>query len=270
VRIGRAEGYLAEQLIFTTNLVTVPFWLAGLYFFFFDPVGRRYRLIGWMYLVPFVLFLITQGRSYYLAPAYPMLFAGGAVFAESWLARQPVRRARWVRGGIWAAFAVSGLLFATLALPIAPVNSAWWDVVSEINGELNEQIGWPELVETVAGIYSSLPDEERATTRLLANNYGEAGAINLYGPGYGLPEAISGMNSYWLRGYGDPPPQTLILLGYDYSHATGLFKSCRIAGRVTNRFGVMNEESEDHPTILLCRQPLFPWPVLWQRLRSFG
>jgi hypothetical protein len=65
-------------------------------------------------------------------------------------------------------------------------------------------------------------------------------------------------------------PQTLIILRYDYTYATGLFKSCQIAGRITNRYNVMNEESEDHPTILLCREPRFPWPELWKRLRSFG
>jgi 4-amino-4-deoxy-L-arabinose transferase-like glycosyltransferase len=270
VRIGRAEGYLIEQLVFTTNLVTIPFWLAGLYFYFFDRNGRRFRLLGWMYLAPFVLFLLTQGRSYYLAPAYPILFAGGALMIEGWLSQLPAQRASLVRGIIWGAFAVSGVLFATLALPIAPVNSGWWNVVSEINGELKEQIGWPEMAETVAGIYSKLPDEEKTRTGVLANNYGEAGAINLYGPAYGLPEAISGMNSYWLRGYGDPPPQALIVLGYNLTHASSLFKSCQIVGRITNRYGVMNEESEDHPTILLCREPRFPWPVLWQRLRSFG
>jgi 4-amino-4-deoxy-L-arabinose transferase-like glycosyltransferase len=270
VRIGRAEGYLVEQLVFTTNLVTIPFWVAGLYYYFFAREGRRYRLLGWMYLVPFVLFLVTQGRSYYLAPAYPMLFAGGAITIEGWLSSLPGPRARLLRGLVWGAIAISGVLFATLALPIAPVNSAWWNVVSEINGELKEQIGWPELAETVAGVYADLPAEEKARTGILAFNYGEAGAINLYGPAHGLPEAISGMNSYWLRGYGDPPPQTVILLGYNLNQARGLFTSCQIAGRVTNRYGVLNEESRDHPVILLCRQPRLPWPELWKRLRTFG
>jgi hypothetical protein len=157
-----------------------------------------------MYLVPFVLFLLTRGRSYYLAPAYPILFAGGAVMIEVWLTRLPLQRARLVRGMIWGAFAVSGVLFATLALPIARVNSGWWNVVSEINGELKEQIGWPELAEAVAGIYSNLPDKEKVRTGILANNYGEAGAINLLAP----VTACRGdqwMNSYWLRGYGDRP-----------------------------------------------------------------
>jgi hypothetical protein len=169
-----------------------------------------------------------------------------------------------------AAFALSGIIFAMIALPLAPVGSDIWNAASEINGELKEQIGWPELVETVAGIYAELPAAEKLHTGILAYNYGEAGAINLYGPAYGLPQVISGMNSYWLRGYSDPPPQTFIVLGYDLAHAYSLFKSCQTAGRVTNRYGVMNEESQDHPTILLCREPRQPWPELWKRLRTFG
>jgi 4-amino-4-deoxy-L-arabinose transferase-like glycosyltransferase len=270
VRVGRSEGYLVEQLIFAANVVTIPFWAAGLYYFFFAKVGRRYRLLGWMFLVPFALFYFTQGRSYYIAPAYPMLFAGGAVVVEGWLTSWTATRARLARGTIWGAFAIGGVVFAAVALPIAPVNSQLWNVVSEINGELKEQIGWPELVETVAGIYAGLPAEEKPQAGILTGNYGEAGAINLYGPGYSLPEAISGVNSYWLRGYGDPAPQTLIVLGIESGQAYSLFESCERAGLITNRYGVRNEETQDHPVILLCRGPRRPWPELWTHLRSFG
>ena len=270
VRAGRTEGFLVEQLIFATNPVTVPLWVAGLYFYFFAKMGRNYRLIGWMYLVPFVLLLVTKGRSYYLAPAYPMLFAGGAVLIEQGLVALPARRARIVEGIIWGAFAIGGLLYAVIALPIAPVNSRAWDIASGINGELKEQIGWPELVETVAGIYAALPAEDKPRAGILAGNYGEQGAIDLYGPAYGLPKAISGVNSYWLRGYGDPPPQTLIVIGFSFVEAQSLFESCRTAGLVTNRFGVKNEETREHPVIQLCRGPRQPWPELWPRLRSFG
>ena len=93
------------------------------------------------------------------------------------------------------------------------INSSLWDMASDINGELKEMVGWPDLVESVANIYAGLPAEERPQTGILTGNYGEAGAINLYGPAYGLPPAISAINSYWLRGYGDPPPETLLLVG---------------------------------------------------------
>ena len=269
VRIGRAEGFLVEQFIYTTNVATIPLWLAGLYGYFFAPLGRRYRLLGWMFLVPFLLLLVTQGRSYYLAPAYPMLFAAGAVVLEQWLASLSARPARIVQGIVWAAFIIGGIVFAPLALPVAPVNSRLWNIVSDINGELREQIGWPELVETVAGIYAALPAEEKAQAGILAGNYGEAGAINLYGPAYGLPPVISGVNSHWLRGYGDPAPQTLIVVGLD-AQAYYLFESCKTAGLITNRYGVRNEETRDHPLILLCRGPRKPWPELWKLLRSLG
>src|SRR5208337_2832343 len=110
--------------------------------------------------------------------------------------------------------AVAGLTTAAVTLPIAPLNSAWWRVADNMNGgNFNMQIGWPELVETVAKIRDSLPAQDRARLGVLAGDEGETGAVNLYGPAYGLPSAISGMNSNWLRGYGDPPPQTLIVLG---------------------------------------------------------
>jgi 4-amino-4-deoxy-L-arabinose transferase-like glycosyltransferase len=269
VREGRAEGFLLEQLIYATNPATIPLWLAGLYYYFTKD-GRRYALVGWLYALSLILFVVAQGRTYYLAGAYPMLFAGGSVWLERWLGSGSVVRRRVVGGLLWGAFAIGGPLLALLALPIAPVNSAVWNVVSEINTELNEEIGWPELVETVAGIYHRLPPEEQAQTGILTGNYGEAGAINLYGPAYGLPEAISGVNSYWLRGYGDPAPQTLIVLGIGSAQAQQLFESCERAGLSTNRYGVRNEETEDHPVILLCLGPRRPWPEVWKRLRSFG
>jgi hypothetical protein len=270
VRIGRAEGFLVEQLLFSANPVTIPLWIGGLYFYFFAKAGQRYRTLGWMFVVPFVLFFVTQGRSYYLAAAYPMLIAAGAVLMEQWLALLHTSRARLLRATVWVTFAISGTLFAAVALPIAPVNSEWWNTVSEINGEFKEEIGWPELVQTVAGIYAALPAPDKPQTGILTGNYGEAGAINLYGPAYGLPEAISGINSYWLRGYGDPPPQTLIVLGWNSVDANRAFESCQTAGLVTNRYAVGNEETRSHPIILLCRGPREPWPDVWKRLRSFG
>jgi 4-amino-4-deoxy-L-arabinose transferase-like glycosyltransferase len=270
VRIGRAEGFLVEQFIYTTNVVTIPLWVLGLYFYSFAPAGRRYRPIAWMAVISFALFFYTQGRSYYLAPAYPMLFAGGTFIIEQWLTALPAARARIPQGIVLGVLAISGIVFAPLALPVAPVNSKVWNVVSKINGELREEIGWPELVKTIADIYNALPAEEKLQTGILTGNYGEAGAINLYGPAYGLPEAISGVNSYWLRGYGDPPPKTLIALGAGDTAIWTAFNSCIFAGQITNPYGVQNEEAKDHPTVLLCRGLRRPWPDLWKRLQLFG
>lgn len=101
---------------------------------------------------------------------------------------------------------MAGLCAAAVTLPIAPLNAGWWRLANRSNGVFDNDVGWPELVETVAKIRDSLPVPQRATLGVLAADDGEAGAVNLYGPAYGLPTAISGMNSNWQRGYGDPPP----------------------------------------------------------------
>lgn len=270
IESGRTGGYLPEQFLVSANLFTIPFWVAGLYYYLRKPAGARYRMLGWMYVIPFVLFLIARGRSYYLAPAYPMLIAAGVVVWEEWPRSLGALAARLVRGVTWGALAAGGLIFAPVMLPVAPVNSGLWDFASEMHDNFVEQIGWPELTETVAGIYRALPAEAQSRTAILTGNYGEAGAINLYGPDYGLPEAISGVNSYWLRGYGDPPPETLIVLGFSRERADRHFATCEVAGRVTNRYGVENEETKENPDILVCRGPRQPWPVLWDELQRFG
>src|SRR5205814_3437191 len=88
---------------------------------------------------------------------------------------------------------------------------------------------------------------------ILAGNYGEAGAINLYGKEYGLPEPICGTNSFWARRYSDRPPETLIVIGFSREFGQRYFESCEVVGRITNKHGVVNEETTDHPEILLCR-----------------
>ena len=270
IRIGRTAGFLSEQLSVPANPVTIPFWTAGLGFYFLMPVGRPYRMLGWMYLVPLFLFIVMQGRSYYLAPAYPMLIAAGVIVWEQWLSSLRARTARLVRAITWGALAVGGVALAAVMLPVAPVNSSLWKVSSEVHDNFVEEIGWQDLTREVAGIYAALPAEQKAGTRVLAGNYGEAGAINLYGPAYDLPQAISAVNSYHLRGYGHSPPQTVIVLGFAPQDIQQLFMSCYLAGRVTNRYGVVNEETRDHPEIFVCRAPRVSWPALWERLPRFG
>jgi hypothetical protein len=105
---------------------------------------------------------------------------------------------------------------------------------------------------------------------ILTGNYGEAGAIGLYGPSYGLPKAISGVNSYWLRGYGDTPPETLIVLGLSRAFLERNFEACELAGHTSNRYGVGNEETSDHPDIFVCRRLRQTWPEFWKHFRHFG
>jgi len=268
VRIGRTTNFLPEQLEMT--LLAFPLALGGLYYTVLTPAGKRLRAIGWMFFVPLFLFAILKGRAYYFAGAYPMTYAAGSVCGERWIASLSRRWATRLRATALVALAADIVIISALAMPLAPVNSPWWKVSSRIQGDFVEEIGWPELVETVARVRDSLPAENRPRLGILTGNYGEAGAINLFGPQYGLPPAISGVNSFWARGYGSPPPETLIVLGHSANFLRDNFASCRVAAHSWNRFGVMNEETSDHPDIYLCQGLEKLWPDFWSTYRHFG
>ena len=267
VRMGRARNFLPEQLQLT--LFGIFVFLAGLYYTLISRDGKRYRMLAWMYLVPLALFLIAKGRAYYLAGAYPMLYAAGSVWIVQALSRLGGFLRNVARVILWTALVADVAIAAAFTLPIAPPNSAWAQHAFKVNGDFREEIGWPELVETVAKIRDSLSPEDRNHLGILTSNYGEAGAVNLYGPQYGLPHAISGVNSFWQRGYGDSP-QTVIALGEHLDYLEQKFVSCRLAAHSWNKFGIENEETVDHPDIFVCRMLRQPWPEFWRTARHYG
>ena len=263
IRIGRTRDFLPDQLKLT--LLAAPLAAAGLYFYLRAHAGRRYRALGWMYAALPLLFVVAKGRGYYLAAAYPMLYAGGAVWGEQRLASMGRGWAGAVRAAAWTALVVDVALMAAIFLPVAPADSAWGKWMLRQNGDLHEEFGWQELVDTVAQIHRTAPQ-----AAILALNYGEAGAIDLYGPRYGLSPAISGINSYWQRGYGNPPPETVIVVGATSAWVARNFASCELAGHTGNRYGVENEETRDHPDIFVCRGLRQSWPEFWRTFRYFG
>jgi hypothetical protein len=121
----------------------------------------------------------------------------------------------------------------------------------------------------VADIYQSIPEAEKPHTVILAGNYGEAGALDLYGPQYNLPRIISGANSLWYRGYGQPDPETVIAVGFESAYANHFFKSCQYSGTVTNVYNVKNEETTHHTGLYICRQPRHPWSEMWPEMQWF-
>jgi len=270
LRQGRYKGFFPEQLLVCVNFLTAPLALMGLWFYLVHRGGRRYRLLGWTFVIPFALFALAGARSYYTAPLYPMVAAGGSVLFGKWAAGLQAAWSRLARWLLWGAMATGGACFGALVLPIAPIGSSVWKITSAMHDQFREEIGWPELAQGVASIYGSLSAEEQANTGILAGNYGEGGALNLYGPSLGLPHAMCLTNSFWYRGYDLRLPRTVILTGFDLEEGKKLFESCAVAGKNTNPFGVENEESRYHPDILLCRNLRMPWAVYWERFRRFG
>lgn len=268
VRQGHTKYFLPDQLRYT--IFTVPLWLSGLYFYLISPKGARFRMLGWMYVITLALFVIAKGRGYYMLPGYPLLYAAGSVHGEQWLASMRRSTAMAIRVLAWTALSANILLVILFFMPVSRINSRLWNIENVVNGDLREELGWEELTQTTAQIRDSLTHDDRAHLGILAGNYGEAGAINLFGKRYGLPRAISGINSFWERGYGEPPPQTLIVIGFARPYLDRFFASCQLAGHTGNRFGVKNEETEDHPDIFVCRGLLQPWPQFWKEFRYYG
>ena len=230
---------------------------------------KRFRPLAWMFLATFALLLINKGRSYYTAPAYVMLLAAGAVWLENWLGSGTESKRRLGFSLLWAAQVIGSVIGIILMKPVAPINSPLWEVTSGVNEEVTEMVGWQDLTEQVAAIYQSIPETEKPRAAILAGNYGEAGALDLYGKEYGLPQIISGTNSMWYRGYGEPEPETVIVVGFESSYARHFFNSCELSGKVTNRYGVKNEESTRHTGLFVCREPHLPWKVMWQEMQWY-
>lgn len=203
--------FVLQQVIFL-NPLTLPLWLAGLGWFFAGQGGKAYRALAWAYLITLALLLVSNGRVYYLAPAYPMLFAGGAVAIERWAEQRGWRR--WLKPAYAAVLIVGGAILAPFWLPLLPPQTyiRYARVVPlgqpaiETSGTgalpqlFADRFGWPEQVQAVAKAFHALPPELQPKTAIWGNNYSQAGAVDFYGPALGLPKAISGHLSYWYWG----------------------------------------------------------------------
>jgi hypothetical protein len=213
------------QQVLVMNPVNALIWVTGLGWLLFAAAARGWRFLGWAYIVLLVLFIVTGGKDYYLAPYYPILFAAGGVAIERWTAvSTPQRLVRMVVPALMLFFGVAA---APLAVPILPVETyVRYAEASGIHPAASERhqmgrlpqffadmFGWRELVDEVMRVASTVPSDGRRTAVVVAGNYGEAGAINFLGRGRGAPPAISGHNNYWLWGPGRASRNVLLILG---------------------------------------------------------
>src|SRR5262249_11252942 len=182
LRQGRYKDFYTGQPLICLNIVTAPLALRGLWFYLVKEEGRRYRLLGSTFVVTFLLFAVAGARAYYTAPLYPVLVAAGSVMLGVWSAALRPQRARLVWATQWGFILIAGVFFGSLVMPVAPVGSQVWRVTAKLHDQFREEIGWPDLAQNVARVFILLPAGERARTGILTGNYGEGGALNLYGP----------------------------------------------------------------------------------------
>lgn len=264
--------------ILQQNPAALPLWLAGLYFFFFHKDGKKFRILGIIYAVTFlILFVSGQSKPEYLSPAYPMLFAGGAVLFEKLVNRKYIR---WLKFAFPAVISISGILIAPLAMPVLPVKKfitySGFIGIGRSNYESKELAqlpqffadmhGWENMAVTVAGVYHALPAEEKSKTVIFARNYGEAGAIEYYRQKYDLPTVISSHNNYWIWGYGDDAAETYIFLGGERENYLKYFSRVEQAAVISCRYCM---PYENNLPVYVCRNKQISLSEIWESLKHY-
>jgi dolichyl-phosphate-mannose-protein mannosyltransferase len=256
---------------------SLPLWLTGLWFYLFSSVGRSYRVLGWTYLLALSVMLLPNGRPYYVGPAYPMLFAAGAVTFASWFSRPQLR---WLKPAYAVVLTIVAIVAAPFAIPILPaetfirysraIHVAQPPIETHRLGPLPQFFadmhGWEEMTAVVAKAYNTLPPDVRAHTAIFGSNYGQAGAIDLFGRKYGLPKAIATHQSYFFWGPRDYTGESVIVMGSSRGELERFFASVEDAGTVYHPYSMPYE----HFTVFYCRAIQTPLPQLWPRLKNWN
>jgi 4-amino-4-deoxy-L-arabinose transferase-like glycosyltransferase len=260
-RLGREnQALLVPMQLLMLGPLLVPIAVAGIRWLWREDEPRhRFRPLLWAYAIALVLTFATGGRPYYPLPLAAALVVAGTVA----LTRGDGGR-RWVA----AAVAINAVASLPLALPLLPVEVIGWTPIAAVNDTHAETVGWPELVDTVAAVVSSLPPADRGSAVLLTGSYGEAGALDRYGPAAGLPQAYSGHNSYWH--WRTPPDSatTVIAVRLPEDVLAEHFRTCEPAARIDNGVGLDNE-AQGQP-IWTCRGLRRSWRDTWPDLRHYN
>ncbi|HXY39587.1 MAG TPA: glycosyltransferase family 39 protein [Vicinamibacteria bacterium] len=255
------------------NVFALPVWALGLGYLLFSRRGRRFRALGWIYPVLLVVFQASQGKPYYLVPAYFALFAAGALLLEGATSGRP-----WLRVPLAALILVPALVRSPLFLPLLkePQLVAYQDwlgaqpkpdergaVPTKLPSYFASQHGFEDLVQVVARIYRSLPAAERARTAIYASGYGNAAAVDYFGRSYALPRAISGHNSYWIWGPRDYTGATVIVIDATRRDLEQAFATVGPGETVDSPY------AQHATTVFLCRGLRQPLRTLWPQVRTY-
>ncbi|MGH7737408.1 MAG: glycosyltransferase family 39 protein [Candidatus Tyrphobacter sp.] len=264
-----AVAFIAEQFLYA-NPLAAPIWIAGIAAPFFMRSLRSIRFVSIAALLTIAVAIAMDAKGYYVIGVYGALTVVGCV----WLERlAPAARAALAAAPV--ALALAALPFAVALLPVSGLLSyeEGLHLTSSAQPRLlqpvyAEEFGWRRLARDVAAQYLRLPRWKRATTAIYADTYGDASALNFFGPGYGLPPAISSQNSFYLWGPGANAGTTLIAVGATrIDRLRRYYRSVRL---VATSFDPMRWIVEGPAPIYLCQEPIAPLRKIWPHLRWYG
>jgi Dolichyl-phosphate-mannose-protein mannosyltransferase len=280
-------AYFAQQVMMM-NPFSFPFWFGGLIFYFFSRAAESFRACGWAFLLTFAFFLVSHGKDYYSAPAYPILLAAGAVAAERLLS-DPIeqqakgQQARWravLRPVCFAWLAIGIAIPLPLVLPVFPLDALVRYqlhlgsqprptersfVGTVLPQYYADEMPWQEQVAAVARVYHALTPDEQAKTAIFCDNYGQAAAVDFFGPHYGLPKAISGHQNYFFWGPRNYTGEIVIVVGVPEEDARKQFASVEVGATLDIPYAYAYETRP----ILICRGLKWNLQAVWPRVKNW-
>jgi hypothetical protein len=253
---------------------TAPIWIGGVLWLAGSRNTVRWRFAAYTYVAFLAMMMVLHAKDYYVAPIYPFLFAAGSAALGQFVRRD------WILVVIGTQY-ILGLLFFTgpIALsvlppktylvytaPFAPTSARSEKYTSPLPQILSDRFGWPEMVQGFAARYQALPPDVRASTGIICNNYGEAGAVDILGPAYGLPYAISGHVNYFYWGWNGYSGESMLTLGKDAHDYTGQYEEVIDLGPFDNPWTMDFE----HLHYFWLRHRKVPFAADWSTLKFWG
>ena len=272
-----AFAFIAQQGLLAGPLAA-PVAIAGVMFLLFGRAVRAYRFLGYGYLFVLALLVALRGKIYYLAPYDVILFAAGAVWVERAVCRS--ERGLW-KAAILAPIIAEALVAAPLALPILPVEEAAryarffgvedvrveYQPASELPQLFADMFGWENQAATLATVLHQLDPKEQQRAVILAGAYGEAAAVDFFGPRYGLPKSVCAENAYYLWGPRDARDEIVIAYGINLVKLGAVFGDVREAAVIRSPHAMPDETNLP---VYICRRPRMPFREAWPILHSYG
>jgi hypothetical protein len=268
--------FVVQQIMNMSPLLSIV-WLTGLWYVFYRP---QLRFLGYCYVALILVMWYLQAKAYYPGAIYPYLIAAGTVPIERWT--QGARVWRKVFVALVVLLAIPSTPFVLPMVPL-PTYVKYQEVLGNLfhinfHTEKNagndvpiqyyaDMTGWPEIAQSVAQVYAALPPADRARAAIYTHNFGEAAAIDLYGPRYLLPPALSGNDNYWIWGPRGYDGSVVIDVNGPELARLGGYRSVRRATIVHTRYAM---PYENDLTVDVLRDPLHPLPEIWPKLKNFS
>jgi len=258
-------SYITEQLLFVNTFSVSLIGIIGL--LILKPL-KDYKSLGLCILILFITMWIVDAKAYYVFGIYPALFAAGATQIELWFTKKPL-----------LFYAISFIVFIipVYYIPqltpilrieqyvdykeLKPTNGRY-----ELTGDYADMFGWEEQVKLVDSVYNSLSEQEQNNSVIWAENYGEAGAVQIIGDKYGLPDPICRHGSFWSWGYGNPNASVWISLGNESGAVNHVFDSVTLIKIIKHPYAI---EEENNIPLYLCRNPKVNIPQWWADSRKY-